>query len=215
MEGDTARSGDEPIAVLVPVKAFTEAKARLAPVLGPRDRAALARELADRVIDAAASIRTAIVCDDEGVAAWARSRNAEVIWRPGRGLNGAVEDGVAHLGAAGVGRVIVSHADLPLIIDFAEVAGAGRDDEDGVVLVPDRHEDGTNVAVVPTGRGFRFGYGPGSFARHCEEADRLALGPTIIRSDRLSWDVDTADDLIMPDEPTAAPLDTLVRHAAG
>ena len=72
-------------------------------------------------------------------------------------------------------------------------------DFDGVTLVPDRHDDGTNVASVPTGTGFRFAYGPGSFARHQAEADRLGLPLRVEREPRLGWDVDLPDDLVTPD----------------
>jgi 2-phospho-L-lactate guanylyltransferase len=190
--------------VLIPVKAFDQAKGRLAPVLGRAARSALALELADRVVDAAGPLPVAIVCDDDAVAVWARTRGAEVVWRPGRGLNGAVEDGVAHLGQTGFGRVVVSHADLPLIESFDEVLS-----EPMVALAPDRHEDGTNVAMIPPLAGFRFRYGPGSFARHQAEAARLHLGPAIVRSDRLSWDVDHPADLDLPLHPVMAPLQAL------
>ena len=72
-----------------------------------------------------------------------------------------------------------------------------------------KREDGTNVAVVPGGAGFRFRYGRGSFTRHCAEAARLGLGPSIVRSDRLAWDIDTAADLDLPADPAAAPLRVL------
>lgn len=194
-------SGSGPFAVLVPVKAFHEAKARLAPTLGPSARAALARELADRVVDAARPLPVAVVCDDDAVAQWAADRGAEVIWRPGRGLNGAVEDGVAHLAEQAVERVVVAHADLPLAETFD-----GLLTQPGVVLVPDRHEDGSNVVVVPATSGFRFHYGPKSFAHHQIEAQRLGLDITVVRSARLCWDIDTPDDLLLPEHPTAAPL---------
>jgi 2-phospho-L-lactate guanylyltransferase len=197
MMGPTA----PPVAVLMPVKGFHQAKARLAPLVDPPARAALARELADRVVVAAQPLPVAIVCDDEDVASWAEQHGAEVVWRPGRGLNGAVEDGVAHLAAAGVDRVIVAHADLPLAQSFDELVGTH-----GIVLVPDRHDDGTNVIAVPAKAGFRFHYGPRSFVHHQIEARRLGLDPTIVRSDRLGWDIDTPADLELPDQPRSAPL---------
>jgi 2-phospho-L-lactate guanylyltransferase len=190
--------------VLIPVKAFHQAKARLAPALDKSARAALARELADRVVDAARPHPVAVVCDDDGVAAWARTRGAEVVWRPGRGLNGAVEDGVAHLGQSGFSRVVVTHADLPLVESFDEVLTGPM-----VTLAPDRHEDGTNVAVLPPLAGFRFRYGPGSFDRHRAEAARLQLGPRVVRSDRLNWDIDTPADLELPRRPVGRPLQAL------
>ena len=106
-------------AVLVPVKGFRHAKVRLAPALGADERAALARRMADGVVAAARPLPVFIVCDDDEVAAWATAAGAEVLWRPGRGLNGAVADGVAALAAIGVDRVVVAHADLPLAADLA------------------------------------------------------------------------------------------------
>jgi 2-phospho-L-lactate guanylyltransferase len=182
------------VAVLLPVKSFRQAKARLAPALDPHDRAALAREMATKVVQAAHDLPVAIVCDDDEVAAWAATLGAEVFWRPGRGLNAAVVDGVDELAAMGYERAIVAHADLPHALDLTWVA-----DFDGVTLVPDRRDDGTNVASVPTRSGFAFAYGPGSFARHQAEAHRLGLPLRVEREVRLGWDVDTPDDLVQPD----------------
>jgi 2-phospho-L-lactate/phosphoenolpyruvate guanylyltransferase len=191
-----AESGEaEPnAAVLVPVKAFREAKLRLAPALGPAERHDLARAMATHVLQAAVPLPVAVVCDDDEVATWAVDRGAQVIWRPGRGLNGAVTDGVEALRAEGVDRVIVAHADLPHALDLAWIARFA-----GVTLVPDRREDGTNVIGVPAGAGFTFAYGPGSFARHRLEAARLGVPVRIEREPRLGWDVDVPGDLVAPD----------------
>lgn len=179
-----------PVAVLVPVKAFDDAKVRLAPALGPAERAALARAMAERVVAAARQLPVAVVCDDREVAGWARALGVLVVWEPGRGLNGAVEAGVQRLAGFGVEQVVVAHADLPLADDLTWVA-----DFDGVTLVPDRASDGTNVACVPTGAGFRFAYGPGSFARHQTEAGRLGLALRVVHEPSLGWDVDIPADL--------------------
>jgi 2-phospho-L-lactate/phosphoenolpyruvate guanylyltransferase len=180
-------------AVLVPVKDFRQAKLRLAAVLSPDDRAALSRAMADTVVTAAAPLDTFVVCDDEAVRAWAEARRARVLWRPGLGLNGAVTDGVATLGGLGYARVVVAHGDLPLALDLAWAAYLPE-----VTLVPDRRDDGTNVASVPTHVPFGFSYGPGSFRRHAAEARRLGLGVRVVREPRLGWDVDIPDDLAHP-----------------
>jgi 2-phospho-L-lactate guanylyltransferase len=181
-----------PVAVLVPVKAFAEAKVRLAPALRAPERAALAEAMASRVLTAARGLPVAVVCDDRAVADWARARHALVVWEPGRGLNGAVEAGVTLLSQSGVERVVVAHADLPLAEGLDALADSMGD---GVILVPDRREDGTNVVCIPTGAGFRFSYGPGSFARHCAEAHRLGLDVRFVHDDRLAYDVDLPADL--------------------
>ncbi len=189
-------------AVLVPIKAFAEAKRRLHPALSAAERSELARAMADRVLEACGPLPVAVVCDDRAVASWARRRGALVIWEPGRGLNGAVEAGVEHLGRAGVARITVAHADLPRAERLWDV-----DTGDGVVLVPDRFGNGTNVLAIPTGAGFRFSYGPGSFARHRTEAQRLSLPITELARPDLAWDVDEPADVVpVGDHGPVSPL---------
>ena len=182
------------VAVLLPVKAFSEAKLRLAPALGPEARRALARDMATHVLESAGHLPVAVVCDDVDVAAWAREHQALVVWEPERGLNRAVEAGVERLAAEGVDRVIVAHADLAFAGDLGRVA-----DHAGVTLVPDRHDNGTNVVCVPAGSGFTFSYGPGSFARHQAEALRLGLPLRVVRAPDLARDVDVPADLAVRD----------------
>ncbi len=182
-----------PRVVLVPVKAFAGGKERLGGALSDDERVALVRRMAGQVLEAARPLPVAVVCDDNEVAAWARDRGALVVWEPGRGLNGAVEEGVRRLAAMGTEQVIVAHADLPWATSFSAV-----DAFDGVTLVPDRREDGTNVIAIPTASGFRFSYGPGSFARHLGECARLGLARRVLRIRELTWDVDTPADLEGP-----------------
>lgn len=184
---------DGPSAVLVPVKAFALAKVRLAPVLAASERARLARRMAATVLEAALPLRRYVACDDDEVAQWARAMGAEVIWTPGLGLNGAVTRGVEQLAGRGFDEVVVAHADLPAATALSRLAGFA-----GVTLVPDRREDGTNVACVPSRAGFVFAYGPGSFARHRDETLRLGLDLRVAREPDLQWDVDTPRDLALP-----------------
>jgi 2-phospho-L-lactate guanylyltransferase len=183
--------GMGPVAVLLPVKAFSEAKLRLAAALSPGERRSLARTMATSVLRAAAPLPVAVVCDDVEVAAWARDHHALVVWEPERGLNRAVEAGVERLALEGAERVVVAHADLALARDLAWVAAFA-----GVTLVPDRGDNGTNVACVPVDAGFTFAYGPGSFARHGAEARRLGLPLRVVREPRLGRDVDVPADLV-------------------
>ncbi len=182
------RLGDH--AVLVPVKAFAHAKQRLTVALDDDERKALVRRMAEQVLRAAAPFPVAVVCDDPEVAQWARDHDALVLWEPGRGLNGAVQSGLAQLAERAVRRVVVAHADLPMARGLADLAGF-----EGITLVPDRRDDGTNVIELPTDKGFRFSYGPGSFARHRAECARLGIAARVVREPFLSYDVDWPSDL--------------------
>ncbi|MCU1371265.1 MAG: hypothetical protein JWO77_2459 [Ilumatobacteraceae bacterium] len=180
-------------AVVIPVKAFHAAKLRLAPALSPASRAVLAREMATRVVRAAGALPVLVVCDDEDVRSWAVEVGATAHWTPGLGLIGAVEAGVDAAAADGADRVLVAHADLPLATGLDHVVGTA-----GVLIVPDRWNDGTNVIAVPATAGFRFAYGPGSAQRHQAEARRLGLPVQIIDDQVLGWDVDHPADLQLP-----------------
>ena len=178
------------VGVLIPVKAFADAKGRLAGAVDPGVRADLAQAMATTVVAAAAPLPVTVVCDDDGVASWARSVGARVVQVDGPGLNRAVAAGVAALRAEGIERVVVAHADLPRASRLDHCAPP-----EGVTLVPDRIVDGTPVIVVPANAGFRFAYGPGSYAAHVAEAERLSLPWRSLHDPDLSFDVDDPADL--------------------
>ena len=179
--------------VLVPVKAFSDAKARLAAVLGDVERERLARWTAARVLAAAGELPTYVACDDEQVAAWAGEHGAAILWHPGVGLNAAVNNSVADLRAAGVTDVIVAHGDLPRAHSLASLTEPGM-----ITFVPDRHGDGTNVVALPTDLQFRFAYGPGSFLRHLDAAIAAGHSVRVCRDPLLAADIDTPADLAHP-----------------
>ena len=181
--------------MLIPVKAFSQAKLRLASVLSNLERAELAQAMASIVVSASAPLPTFVACEDEEVASWAESVGAKVQWTPGRDLNGAVQEAVARLQAQGMQRVVVCHADLPFAQNLAALALA---DPTELILVADRRGQGTNVISVPTGGGFTFSYGAGSFPRHQHEATVQGLSLRVVQSPSLSWDVDEPEDLQVP-----------------
>ncbi len=180
-------------AVLVPVKAFREAKRRLDPVLRPSEREHLARWTAERVLVAAGELPAYVVCDDEAVASWAVAHGAEVLWEHGQGLNGAVDDAVAQLRAAGRDHVLVVHGDLPRPSPLAALLRP-----DTVTLVPDRRLDGTNVLGFPTAHPVGASYGAGSFRRHLAAAMAGVLPVEVIRDHLLGLDIDHPADLLHP-----------------
>lgn len=179
--------------MLVPVKSFADAKARLAPVLSPILRERLARWTAERVLAATGELPVFVACDDDDVAQWATEHGATVLWRPGVGLNAAVNISIAELRDRGVGHVIVAHGDLPRARALASTVIPGT-----LTLVPDARGDGTNVAALPTELAFEFAYGPSSFTRHLAQAIAVGAAVAVRRDPLLCLDIDTPSDLAHP-----------------
>jgi 2-phospho-L-lactate/phosphoenolpyruvate guanylyltransferase len=186
--------------VLIPVKSFRQAKRRLGTSMTDRERQQLVRTMAEHVVVACAPLPVAVVCDDPEVAEWATGLGASVMWEPGQGLNGAVRSGVEQLAAAGALWVTVAHGDLPRARHLGALAPF-----DGITLVPDRTDGGTNVLRLPVGCDFHFSYGPGSFHAHLVEGFRLGLPMRVLRIPSLAYDVDWPSDV---EELTSSPTHT-------
>jgi len=85
------------------------------------------------------------------------------------------------------------HGDLPFARSFDTILTDGA--APVAVVVPDHRDDGTPAISLPTSASFAFAYGPGSAARHAEEARRAGLTVRLVHDDDLGFDVDLADDL--------------------
>lgn len=179
------------MAVVVPIKSFGLAKARLTDVLTPPERRQLAIRCAEAVLAAARPLPVYVVCDDVEVAEWATAHNATIVVPPEPGLNAAVAAGRTAAERAGHGRVLVVHSDLP----NAQTLASLGDIPAAVVVVPDRHGDGTNALLLPSEGAFNFQYGPGSSTAHAAEATRLGLTCQVVARPDLALDLDTLDDL--------------------
>jgi 2-phospho-L-lactate/phosphoenolpyruvate guanylyltransferase len=149
--------------------------------------------MAAKVVRAAAPWPVAVVCaDGSGVASFAQDLGARVIADPGMGLNAAVAHGVSVLKRGGMERVVITHADLPLVGSIPALLHGVPADH--VALVPDRHHDGTNLLMISTEANFQFAYGKASFRLHRQEAFRLRLPFMVIEDERFALDIDTPAD---------------------
>jgi 2-phospho-L-lactate guanylyltransferase len=191
----------EGVGVVVPIRAFALGKERLAGELSQAARADLGRDLAERVVAAAAPFPVVVVSSAPEVRAWALARGVDTVADPGS-LDGAAAAGREHAAARGAARVVIAHADLP---DAHTFGGLARDAGRPIVAItPCHRDDGSNVLSVPIDAPFVFSYGPGSFRRHAAEARRLGLGFRVVRDATLAFDVDVPADLDAISEPATA-----------
>ena len=181
-------------AVVIPIRSFDGGKSRLGAKLDPARRAGLLQAMAENVVAAAGTMPVAVVSNAREVRSWAATLQLTVLDDPGT-LDLAAAAGLGWAAAAGFGRVVVAHADLPLATSLAPVAADGLCPV--VTAVPCHRDDGTPVLSLPTAAaGFVFAYGPGSFRRHAAAARAAGLAFRVRRDGRLGRDVDAPEDLV-------------------
>ena len=190
------------VVVVLPVKRFHDAKLRLAEHgLRPGERRALATGMLTDVLE---SLRKAdyvddviVVTGDPGAEVLARGYGAQAIAdditdghseAAQRGIDWAIEQGAFH--------VLLLAGDTPAL-DPAEIDELldGLPEGPEVVIVPDRHGEGTTALLLPPPDVMRPSFGDGSRERHEQLARDAGASVRIAEIPSLLLDVDTIDDV--------------------
>lgn len=114
---------------------------------------------------------------------------------PGRGLNHALMRAAEEARHRGATRILVVHADLPLLRSSEVATLIEAAESTGFAVAPDRGGTGTNAMCLSSLPRFRFRFGHESLRRHLAEAARHGISPVIVRSPGLAFDVDQIADL--------------------
>lgn len=189
------------IAVL-PIKSFGAAKQRLGAALRGGSRNLLAQAM---FFDVLASLRRArrleaiaVVTDDHEIEAILRGDPVTVLHdHAGAGQSAATRIGIEHAASAGFERVLLVPGDTPLVDPRAidDLLERSRAQELDVVIVPDRHGEGTNGLLMAPPDALDPSFGPGSLNRHVEAARAAELEHRVEEVESLVTDVDTPEDL--------------------
>ena len=188
-------------ALLLPIKDLRNAKQRLAGVLTPEERFALAHAMLADTIRAVRGVQHAgkifVVTNYEPAMRAARENGWEIL-REQKQISESVSVDTAsrqceERGMTGVLRLPL---DLPLVqsrdIDELLVAECGAP---ALVIVPSRDGTGTNAILRTPPTLLPSHFGNGSFAKHCDEAERACARILKRRNVRLEMDVDDESDL--------------------
>jgi 2-phospho-L-lactate/phosphoenolpyruvate guanylyltransferase len=186
---------------IVPVKPFASAKTRLASLLNEAERAALSREFLAHTLDVLAQVpaitRTLVVSRDAAALEMARAAGLSALPEQGaQGLNAALTVAARAAREGWAEAVLVLPTDLPLLT-AADVRQILTEDTGGpvMVVVPDRHDQGTNALLLRPPEAVPFAFGDGSFARHQALAERVGVRVRVCRLQGAAVDVDVPEDL--------------------
>jgi 2-phospho-L-lactate guanylyltransferase len=186
---------------IVPVKAFAEAKSRLAGVLSDEERIDLSRRMLVRTLEVLGSVpevdSVLVVSADPQVHDLAAPAGAIALREPAPpDLNRALSHARVTAQARGAASLLIVAADLPRLApdDVRALVGLGASSP-SLVIAPDRHRRGTNGLKLAPPALLEFQFGPGSFARHVERGRQAGAEVLICNRPGLSLDLDTPQDL--------------------
>jgi 2-phospho-L-lactate guanylyltransferase len=186
---------------VLPVKRFDDAKQRLDKTLNAGTRRALAEAMVSDVLHGlrrAQSIdKVVVVTGENGAEALARAYDAESIPDDDRGHSHAARSGVDWAMERDYDRVLLVPGDCPALdpTEIDELVATGLSAPD-VVIVPDRHGEGTNALLLAPPDAIAPSFGPGSRARHEQAADAAGARWRLAEPRSLVLDVDTVEDIV-------------------
>jgi 2-phospho-L-lactate guanylyltransferase len=185
---------------IIPVKGLVESKSRLSRSLGQSDKKKLILAMLTDVLTAVEESelfsRVLIVSPDKSVQGEANLLNAAFLHQDGPGLNAGIRQSTLLATRERASSVTVLLADIPLVEprDLKELYSVG-DAAQRVVLSPSL-KGGTNVMVREPPDVIAPAYGRWSFSTHLREAQKTGLPVYSVSNQRLSFDIDTFEDLI-------------------
>ncbi len=188
-------------ALLLPIKNLRNAKQRLASVLTPEERFALAEAmLADTFRAVRGSHRAhkiIVITNYEPAMDTATHHGWEILHEEQQISESASVDYASRLCAErGVTALLRLPLDLPLVqpCDIDDLL-ATESAAPAVVMVPSRDGTGTNAILRTPPALFPSHFGPDSFAKHRREAELAGATIIVRRNERLEMDVDDEADL--------------------
>jgi 2-phospho-L-lactate guanylyltransferase len=188
-------------ALLLPVKDLRNAKQRLATILTPEERFALAQAMLNDTIRAVRGIRHAdkifVITNYEPMMAAAEQYGWELLREEHQISESASVDFASQLCAErGITALLRLPLDLPLVqpSDIDDLL-ATQCAAPAAVMVPSRDGTGTNAILRTPPTLFPSHFGPNSFAKHRREAEQVGASIILRRNERLEMDVDDESDL--------------------
>ncbi len=202
---------------IIPVKPLRDSKSRLAHILSADERANLTTTILQHTLqvlaDAPSVYRALVISRDPAILKLARQAGAYTFGEGEKlGLNVALVRGSHVAAAQGASSILVLPADLPFLSvgdvetmlssaspvngnrPAGSTNGAGYANTRAVAITPDRTQEGTNALFLCPPLGFEFQFGPGSFQRHLQEAERLGITCRVVHAPGLKFDLDTEED---------------------
>ena len=186
---------------IVPVKPLKRGKSRLSGVLGEDERTLLNFNMLGATLKTLAKVeeidQVLVVSRDPSALAMARDFNAKTVQEDGHpSLNMALKRAALAAKAYNADGIIILPADLPLVKpdDIEALIKLGTKTPI-VVIAPDRRREGTNALLMRPAGIIPFIFGPGSFKKHLQAAEKAGVESVVCELEPFGLDLDFPEDL--------------------
>jgi 2-phospho-L-lactate guanylyltransferase len=186
---------------VIPAKERDQAKERLAPLLPPDMRQALAAAMLEDVLTALAAVAglagLIVVTVDPSARRLALRYGARIIEHGARdGHTGAVTAASRLLAAERRAGMLTVPGDIPLVT-AAEIGQviAAHNPAPSFTIVPSHDEGGSNAILLSPPDAVPLRFGVDSFFPHLRAAEAQGIHPTVLRLPGIALDIDNPEDL--------------------
>jgi 2-phospho-L-lactate guanylyltransferase len=187
---------------VVPVKERASAKERLAPMLRPETRQALALAMLEDVLAALTATPgiagLVVVSVDAEAGRLAATYGARLIEAGARdGHTGAVTAAARLLATEGCQGMLTLPGDIPLVTP-AEIASvlAAHPPAPSFTIVPSHDEQGSNAIACSPPDAVPLRFGDNSFYPHIQAAEACGIRPNILHLPGIALDIDNPQDVV-------------------
>ena len=187
---------------VVPVKERVSAKERLAPLLRPEARQALALAMLEDVLAAVPGARDIaglmVVTVDAEAGRLAARYGARLIEAGARdGHTGAVTAATRLIAAEGRAGMLTLPGDIPLVTP-GEISSilAAHSPAPSFTIVPSHDERGSNAIACSPPDAVPLRFGENSFYPHLEAAEACGVRPNVVYLPGIALDIDNPEDVV-------------------
>lgn len=184
-------------AIALPVKSLSYAKSRLASILSPLERGAIALAMFEDVLDETLALdgwETWVISSDESVLEIALRRGATATPEAGTSLTAAIGQIETEAADKALEALAILPTDMPLV--STDALRAAVHTLGPVVIAPSADERGTNLLLRRPPGSIPSRFGADSFRRHLEAAAERGLPIAVVERDELAFDLDDPGDIL-------------------
>jgi 2-phospho-L-lactate guanylyltransferase len=200
---------------IVPVKALSHGKSRLASFLSLQERQELNIHLLAHTLETLRAVseieQVLVISRDQKALAMARDYQARTIQENGDSqLNNALTLATMVAKSYVTRGIMVVPADLPLMKPEDVRAVIAKANKPPVVAIaPDRYKRGTNILLVCPAGIIEYNFGVDSYAQHCASALKAGARLEVVDLPSLALDIDLPKDLTLASAMLSQDVDSI------